>query len=82
MGEEFFDDPPTFGWVIEKGRATGVHSMQPGGWLPLHSPARIISPAERLAFSPQKLRRNAYAAQSFCGEFIFRKCAMQRGGGE
>jgi hypothetical protein len=40
MGEEFFDDPAAFGWVIEKGQAPGIHFMQPGVWHQLPSPAR------------------------------------------
>ena len=79
--EEFFADPAAFGWVIEKGQASDIHSMLLGVWHPLHSPARIITPAERLAFTPQKLPRNAHAAQSFRGEFIFRERAMRRRGG-
>jgi hypothetical protein len=70
--EEFFADPAAFGWVIEKGQAPSIHSMLLGVWHPLHSPARIITPAERLAFALRKLprmrtRRNRSAVNSYSG---------------
>jgi hypothetical protein len=70
--EEFFADPAAFGWVIEKGQAPSIHSMLLGVWHPLHSPARIITPAERLAFTLRKLprmrtRRNRSAVNSYSG---------------
>jgi hypothetical protein len=42
LGEEFFDEPASFGWVIEKGQVPGIHFMHPGVWHQLHSPARNI----------------------------------------
>ena len=71
-GEELFDDPAAFGWVIEKGQASDIHSMLSGVWHPLHSPGRIITPAERPAFTLRKpprmrTRRNRSAVNSYSG---------------
>ena len=46
MGEEFFDDPAAFAWVIEKGQVPGICFMQPGVWQQLHCTARSIQSAE------------------------------------
>ena len=39
VGENFFDDPTVFGWVIEKGQVPGIHLKQPGFWHRLNRPA-------------------------------------------